>query len=110
MLIFAKLSLKSFIYDLTETFMFRNKKTRAIYGECQIDYVYVYQILTDTDSTSLEFVIFCKLENKIPEKMFREILFKVIVNNKILERFDVSHEFWEQFGVRDPKTQKRGQH
>ena len=38
--------------------------------------------------------------------MFRKILFKVIVNNKILKRFDFSHKFWEQFGVRDPKTQK----
>ena len=60
-----------------------------------------------TDSTSLQFTIFGKKENKIPEKMFREVLFKVIVNNKIIERFDVSHEFWEKFGVRDPKTQKR---
>ena len=38
--------------------------------------------------------------------MFRETLFKVIVENKVLERFDVSHEFWEQFGVRDVKTRK----
>ena len=38
--------------------------------------------------------------------MFREILFNGIVENKILERFDVSHEFWEQLGVRDVKTQK----
>ena len=57
---FAKLSLKSFIYDLTETFMFPNQKTGSIYDKYEIDYVYVYQILTDTDSTSLKFVIFCK--------------------------------------------------
>ena len=88
--------------------MFPNKKkTGAIYDEYKIDFVYVYQVLTDTDSTSLQFIIFCKKESKILEKMFREIIFKVIVKNKILERFDVSHEFWKQFGIRDPKTQKR---
>ena len=38
--------------------------------------------------------------------MFREILFKVITENKILQRFDVSHEFWEQFRVRNEKTRK----
>ena len=39
--------------------------------------------------------------------MFREMLFKVIVENKILEMFEVSHQFQEQFGERDIKTQKR---
>ena len=38
--------------------------------------------------------------------MLRDRLFKTIVNNKILERIDFSREFWEKFGVRDPKTQK----
>ena len=106
MLMFAKLSLRSFIYDLCKTFMFPNQKTKAIYQKYGIDYIYVYQILTDTDSTSLQFIIFCKEECKIPDSMFREILFKVIVENKVLERFDVSHEFWEQVGVRDVKTRK----
>ena len=104
MLMFAKLSLKSFIYDLCKTFMFPNQKTKAIYQKYDIDYIYVYQVLTDTESISLQFIIFCKEECKIPDSMFREILFKVIVKNKVLERFDVSHEFWEQFGVRDVKT------
>ena len=65
MLMFAKLSLKSCIYDLTETFMFPNQKTKRNYDKYQIDYVDVYQILTDTDSTSLQFLLFCKKENTI---------------------------------------------
>ena len=60
MLMFAKLSLKSFIYDLTETFMFPNQKTKKNYDKYQIDYVYVYQILTNTDSTSLQILFFLK--------------------------------------------------
>ena len=55
---FAKISLKSFIYDLTELFMFPNQKTKKNYDKYQTDYVYVYQILTDTDSTSLQFLFF----------------------------------------------------
>ena len=39
--------------------------------------------------------------------MFRDIIFLVIINSKVLERFDVSHEFWEQFGVRKENTRKQ---
>ena len=107
MLMFAKLTLKSFIYDLCEALMFPNKKPKAIYDMCDIDFVYVYQILTDTDSTSLKFIFLSKGQCKMPEEMFRNIMFLIIMNNEILERFDVSHEFWDQFGVRNVKTRKQ---
>ena len=107
MLTFAKLSLKSFIYDFCETFMFTNKKTKAIYNMYGIYFVYVYQMLTDTDSTSLQFAFFSKEENRVPEEMFRIIFFLVTINNKILERFDVSHEFSNQFNVQNVKTHKQ---
>ena len=67
----------------------------------------MYQILIDTDSASLQFVIFSKDESKVPEKIFREILFLVIINSKVLDRFDVLHEFWQQFNVRDEKARKQ---
>ena len=56
-LMFAKLSLKSFVYDLVETFMFPNQKPTEIYKKYNIDFVYVYHLLTDTDSTSIRLVI-----------------------------------------------------
>ena len=59
MLMFAKLSLKSFIYDLIETFVFSNATTKEIYDKNNIEYVYIYQILTDTDSTALQFLFIC---------------------------------------------------
>ena len=93
LLMFSKLSLMSFIYKLSELFMFPSAKTKAIYDMYSIDFV--YQSLTDTDSTLLQFVFFSKDESKVPEKMFRNIIFLVIINSKVLERFDVSHEFWE---------------
>ena len=63
MLMFAKLLLKSFIYDFCEAFMFPSKKTHEIYDKFAIDFVSIYQILTDTDSTSLQFIVFCKERN-----------------------------------------------
>ena len=39
--------------------------------------------------------------------MFRDIIFLVIINSPVLERFDVSHEFREQFGVRKENTRKQ---
>ena len=39
MLMFAKLSLKSFIYDLIETFVFANETTREIYEKNDLEYV-----------------------------------------------------------------------
>ena len=53
MLMFAKLTVKSFIYNFCEAFMFPNKKPCEIYDKYDIDFVYIYQILTYTDSTSL---------------------------------------------------------
>ena len=104
---FAKLSLMSFIYELCETFMFPTKKIRAIFNEYSIDFIYMYQILTDTDSGSSQFVIFSKDKRNVPEKMFTAILFLVFINPKVLDRFDVSQEFWQQFNVRDEKVHKQ---
>ena len=62
MLMLAKLSLMSFIYELCDTFIFPSLRTKAIYEHYFIEYVCVYQILTDADSTSLQFVSFLKDE------------------------------------------------
>ena len=47
-LMFAKLSLMSFICDILETFCFSDKKVKKIYEKYQIENVYIYHILTDT--------------------------------------------------------------
>ena len=60
MLMFAKLSLISFIYELSELFMFPSSKAKAIFEMYSIDFVYVYQLLTDKDRTTLQFVFFLK--------------------------------------------------
>ena len=51
MLVFSKVSIKSFVYDLIDVFMFQNEEIEKIYAEFNIERCYLYQDLTDTDST-----------------------------------------------------------
>ena len=53
MLMFAKLSIKSFVYDVIDVFCFPNETIKEIYHKYQIQKCFLYQNLTDTDSTSL---------------------------------------------------------
>ena len=48
---FSKLSLMSFIYVVAEAFSFPNEKVKKIYDKYLIEKVYIYHMLTDTDST-----------------------------------------------------------
>ena len=58
MLMFSKVSIKSFVYDLIDVFMFPNQEIREIYQKYQVEKCYLYQNLTDTDSTSVFLVLF----------------------------------------------------
>ena len=49
MLMFSKVSLKSFVYHLIDVFMFPNEDTRKRYDEYQVQKCYLNQNLTDTD-------------------------------------------------------------
>ena len=59
LLMFAKLSLKSFIHSLVELLSFpeENPIVAKIYDKYNIEQVLCYQVLTDTDSISLQFII-----------------------------------------------------
>ena len=98
---FAKLSLKIFIYDLLETFYFPNLKTKMIYRSCGIEKILPYHILPDTDNTSLFFCIICDSKNSIPDSKVRDTIFEVICHNEIVSRFDTSNEYCNRFNVRD---------
>ena len=100
MLMFAKLSLMSFIYEILETFCFPNKKIQEIYDKYFIEKVHIYHILTDTDSTCLQFLFISNPKSNICQQKYREIIFKVIITSKIYDKFDSSREYWEQFNSR----------
>ena len=79
MLMFSKVSIKSFVYDLIDVFMFPDQNTQVIYQKYQIKKCYVYQNLTDTDSTSTIFVFLCNLNCSVSEEQARNIIFEVML-------------------------------
>ena len=107
MLMFAKLSIKSFVYDMIDVFCFPNKDIQLIYDFSQIEKCFLYQNLTDTDSTSLLFVFICNLESTLPESKARKVIFECMTKSKILDRLDVSDEYWKQFNVYNANTKKQ---
>ena len=107
MLMFAKLSIKSFVYDMIDVFCFPNKDIQSIYEYYQIEKCFLYQNLTDTDSTSLLFLFICNLKCVLPESKARKVIFECMIKSKILDRLDVSNEFWKQFEVQNITTQKQ---
>ena len=98
LLMFAKLSLKSFIYDLSEIFCFPIKEINDIYKKYLIEKVEIFHILTDTDSTALKFIFISDPNSNVPE---------VIIASKLYKRFDTSHEFWDILGSRKENRRKK---
>ena len=87
-LMFAKLSLMIFIYELIETFYFRSEIVKKIYQKYLIEKVYIYYRLSDTDSTCLKSIFVSSTDNDILDRKFREIIFEVIIAGEIYNRFD----------------------
>ena len=87
-LMFAKLSLMSFIHELIETFYFRSEIVKKIYQKYLIEKVYIYYRLSDTDSTCLKSIFVSSTDNDILDRKFREIIFEVIIAGEIYNRFD----------------------
>ena len=85
LLMFAKLSLKSFIYALIELLHFpeENPIVASIYEKCDIKQIFCYQILTDTNSTSVQFIIVSDPASLYPECDVRDILFEIFSKTEI---------------------------
>ena len=107
MLMFAKVSIKSFVCDMIDVFMFPDEKVQEIYKKYNIEKCYLYQCLTDTDSTSLNVIFLCDMNCKVSEECSRKILFEVMTQSKTLNRLDLSHDFWGQFNVQNKKLKKQ---
>ena len=65
MLMFAKTSLKGFVYDMIDVFMYPDDAVQKICKKHQVKTYKLYQNLTDTDSTPLTFVFICNHESTI---------------------------------------------
>ena len=107
MLMFSKISLKSFVYNLIHVFMFPNNVTKKIYDQHKVQKCYLYQNLMDTDSTSLFFVFICELGCPVDERESRQIIFEVMIKSELFNRLELSNDFWDQFGVQNKKLKKQ---
>ena len=103
---FSKVSIKSFVYDLIDVFMFSNQEIQEIYQQYQVNKCYLYQNLTDTDSTSMLFLFTCDLNSCVKEDKARNIIFDVMLKSKVFDRIDLSAEFYEQFNCRNEDLRK----
>ena len=91
MLIFAKLLLKLFVNDMINVFCFPDKTIREIYNRYQIQKCFLYQNLTDTNSTSLFVNFICNVDQFISEQI----------------KIDVSHDnFYFKISELKSKTNK----
>ena len=53
------------------------------------------------------FVFICKITCTVNEKDSRDIIFEVLTKSKILERLDMSDDFWKKFHVQDKSKKKQ---
>lgn len=72
-----------------------------------IELIFSYSVLTDIDSICIFFIFICKSSCNVPNEKFRDVLFEVIINNKILNWLDTSPKFCGRFTVRDKDLRKK---
>ena len=58
---FSKTSIQSFAYDLIDVSMFPDEDVKKIYENNEIEKCFLFQHLTDTNSTSVFFIFDYKL-------------------------------------------------
>ena len=105
MLMFSNISLKAFVYDIIDTFSFPDSQIKEIYAQNEIIKCYIYLILADTDSCSIQFLILNNLNSRITEDRARYIIFEILIL-KMGQRIDTSHEFYEKFKCRNKEIKK----
>lgn len=88
LLMFAKLSLKSLLFEIVETFCFPEENVQETFKKYEIEKVEIFHVLTDTDSKSLNFMFISDPNRDTPEDKFKEIMFEVITASKIYKGFD----------------------
>ena len=107
MLMFSKVSIKSFVYNLIDVFMFPTDEIKKIYQKYKVNQCYLDQNLTDTDSTSIFFVFICDLSCNVREDEARNIIFEVMLQSKVFDRLDLLAEYYDKFKCRNENLKKR---
>ena len=81
--------------------MFPDEEISKIFDQYEIQKCFLDQNLTETDGTSIFLILICKISCSINEKDVRDIIFEVLTKSTILQRLDLSDDFWERFNVQD---------
>ena len=98
---FGKLSLMSFIYELVETCGFPKEKVITIYDKYLVEKVYIYHVLTNTDSSCLQFMFVSNRKSDIcKKKIIQRYSFRGHKSPEIYDRLDSSNNYWEKFNAR----------
>ena len=85
---------------------FPNQATQKIYSKNKIIKVFLYLLMTDTESGSLEFIIIAEDCCDVSKREMRDIL-KIFLDNDIHHMLDLSGEFFEQFGKHNQAIRKQ---
>lgn len=98
---FLKISLVSFICDAIVVFAFPDDATHDIYSQNKIIKCLPKLLLSDTDSTSFQFVFICELNCVISEYCTRQMLFEIIIGSKIKDQLYLTQKFYALFEVQN---------
>ena len=105
-MIFAKISLKSFVYDMIDVFCFPTEEIKMVCDKHDVIKCHLYLNLANTNSCSLFLNFICKKECNVKENDSRNLIFEVPKQSEIAERLDVSDPFWSQFKISDESVEK----
>ena len=99
-LIFSKVSLKSFVYDLIDVFSFPTEEVKMIYDQYSVIKCHLYLDLTNISSRSIVFNLICKKERNVKKTESRKTIFDILKQSLIAKRLfqisfsDLSDMFW----------------
>ena len=109
MMMLAKISLKSIVYDMIDVFCFLTEEVKMIHDKSDIIKCYMCLNLTDTGNCSCFFNFICKSDCNIKESEPRNSIFEILKQSKVAERLDVSDTFCSQFYIRGKNVKKQMQ-
>ena len=108
MLIFSKTSIQSSVFDLIDVFIFPDKDVKKTYQNNKNEKCFLFQNLTETDSTSVFFnFVSTPSTCLIHAEKAIDVIFDVLIKSKILERLNFSENFWERFCVQNKSLQNQ---
>ena len=106
-MLFSKISLVSFAYDIVDVFAFPDDDVKDVFPKVDVTKSYLYLILTDVDSVSLQFIFICKVSCGITEEKASELIFEILIKLKIKGCLDLSDNFWVIFNAQNKGRKKK---